>query len=52
MEYIMTLTRHDKSVFRKSFKDVDINYFDDMYKLIMQTRLYTKITVKLKKWKS
>jgi len=49
MEYIMTLTRHDKSVFRKSFKDVDINYFDDMYELIMQTRLYTKITVKLKK---
>jgi len=47
MEYIMTLTRHDKSIFKKSFKDVDIEYFDDMYKLIMETRLYTKITVEL-----
>jgi len=47
MEYIMTLTRDDKSIFKKSFKDVDIEYFDDMYKLIMETRLYSKITVKL-----
>jgi len=49
MEYIMTLTGHDKSIFKKSFKDVDIEYFDDMYKLIMETRLYSKITVKLNK---
>ncbi len=49
MEYIMTLTRHDKNIFKKSFKDVDIEYFDDMYKLIMETRLYSKITVKLNK---
>jgi len=49
MEYIMTLTRHDKSIIQKTFENVSIEYFDDMYKLIMETRLYSKITVKLNK---
>jgi hypothetical protein len=47
MKYIMTLTRQDKSIIQKTFENVSIEYFDDMYKLIMQTRLYSKITVKL-----
>jgi len=49
MKYIMTLTRHDKSIIQKTFENVSIEYFDDMYKLIMETRLYSKITVKLNK---
>ena len=43
----MTLTRQDKSIIQKTFENVSTEYFDDMYKLIMQTRLYSKITVKL-----
>ena len=56
MKYIMTLTRHDKSIVYKSFKARDRNegfktleYFDDMFIPLMRTRLYSKITVKLKK---
>tara|TARA_R110002020_G_scaffold424735_1_gene633974 strand:+ start:1327 stop:1524 length:198 start_codon:yes stop_codon:yes gene_type:complete len=46
-EFVMTLTRQDKSIIQKTFENVSIEYFDDMYKLIMETRLYSKITVKL-----
>lgn len=54
MKYIMTLTRHDKSIVHKSFilvihETKDVEYFDDMFIPLMRTRLYSKITVKLNK---